>query len=31
MGKNLTKAANTVENVQNQATKVMDPLRTLNT
>ena len=29
-GKNLTKAANFVENVQNQATKVMDPLRTLN-
>ena len=31
MGRNFTKAANTVENVQNQATKVMDPLRTLNT
>jgi hypothetical protein len=31
MGRNFTKAANAVENVQNQATKVMDPLRTLNT
>ena len=30
MGRNFTKAANAVENVQNQATKVMDPLRTLN-